>query len=151
MLNAKPKPKSPFFAIPSEDWVLKAPQLSLQLKNMASYLGIDFTRTSTLSLQIGGASTLAAAGLADNEIMRIGAWRSTTFLNYIRESSQLFEKARATLVGSGAMTLYDVKRLDTATTTKSSRKEIDALNWPPHPPPSSPFVNIQNLILINPN
>ena len=77
---ARPKPNCPFFAIPSEDWVLKAPQLSLQLKNMASYLGIDATRISTHSLRIGGASTLAAAGLTDNEIMRIGAWRSSNFL-----------------------------------------------------------------------
>ena len=70
---ARPKPNCPFFAIPSEDWVLKAPQLSLQLKNMASYLGIDFTRISAHSLRIGRASTLAAAELTDNEIMRIGA------------------------------------------------------------------------------
>ena len=70
---ARPIPNCPFFAIPSKDWVLKAPQLSLQQKNMASYLGIDFTRISTPSLRIGGASTLAAVGLTDNEMMRIGA------------------------------------------------------------------------------
>jgi len=71
------------------------------------------------TVRIDGASTLAAAGLTDNEIMRIGAWRSTTFLTYIwRKNSQLFEKARAALAGSGAMTLSDVKRLDTATTTR---------------------------------
>ena len=91
--------------------------MSLQLKNMAFYLGKDATRISTHSLRIGGASSLAAAGPTDNEIMRIGAWRSTTFLTYIRESNQLFEKARAALAGSGAMTLSDVKRLDTATAT----------------------------------
>jgi hypothetical protein len=116
--GARPKPHCPFFAIPSENWALKAPQLSLQLKNMAVYLGIDYTRISTHFLRIDGASTLAAAGLTDNEIMRIGAWRSTTFLTYIWKNSQLFEKARAALAGSGAMTLSDVKRFDTANTTR---------------------------------
>ena len=53
---ARPIPNCPFFAIPSENWTLKAPQLSLQLKNMAVYLGIDSTRISTHSLRIGGAS-----------------------------------------------------------------------------------------------
>jgi len=52
--------------------------------------------------------------------MRIGAWRSTTFLTYIRENSHIIEKARAALAGSDAMTLSDVKRLDTATTTRVS-------------------------------
>ena len=97
---------------------MKAPQLSLQLKNMAVYFGIDSTRISTHSLRIGGASTLAAAGLTDSEIMRIGAWRSATCLTYIRENSHMFEKARAALAGSDALTLSDVKRLDTANTTR---------------------------------
>ena len=47
--------------------------------------------------------------------MRIGAWR---FLTYIRENSHMLEKARAALAGSDAMTLSDVKRLDTANTTR---------------------------------
>jgi hypothetical protein len=112
---ARPNAKGPFFAIPSENWILKAPQLSLQLKNMAAHFGIDSSRISTHSLRIGGASTLAAAGLTDIEIMRIGAWRSTTFLTYyIRENNHMFEKARATLAGSEALTLADVRRLDTA-------------------------------------
>ena len=101
---ARPNAKGPFFAIPAENWTLKAPQLSLQLKNMAVHFGIDSTRISTHSLRIGGASTLAAAGLTDSEIMRIGAWRSATFLTYIRENNHMFEKARAALAGSEAMT-----------------------------------------------
>ena len=116
---ARPIPNCPFFAIPSQGWTLKATQLSLQLKNMAIYFGIDSNRISTHSLQIGGASTLAAAGLTDSKIMRIGAWRSSeTFLTYIRENSHMFEKARSALAGSDALTLSDVKRLDTANTTR---------------------------------
>ena len=85
---------------------------------MAVFLGIDSTRISTHSLRIGGASTQAAAGLTDNKIMRIGAWHTTTFLTYIRENSHIFEKARAALAGSDAMTLSDVKRFDTANTAQ---------------------------------
>ena len=60
--------------------------------------------------------------------MRIGAWRSTAFLTYIRQNSQLFEKARAALAGSGAMTLSDVLHLDTATTTRVGWTTTDAQN-----------------------
>ena len=115
---ARPIAKGPFFAIPSENWTLKAPQLSLHLKNMATHFGIDSSRVSTHSLRIGGASTLAAAGLTDSEIMRIGAWRSATFLTYIRENNHMFEKARAALAGSEALTIADVRRLDTANGTR---------------------------------
>jgi hypothetical protein len=115
---ARPIAKGPFFAIPSENWTLKAPQLSLHLKNMATHFGIDSSRISTHFLRIGGASTLAAAGLTDSEIMRIGAWRSTTFLTYIRENNHMFEKARAALAGSEALTIADGRRLDTANGTR---------------------------------
>jgi len=120
-IQARPIANGPFFAIPSEGWTLKAPQLSRHLKNMAVYFGLDSTRISTHSLRIGGASTLAAAGLTDSEIMRIGAWRSATFLTYIRENSYMFEKARAALAGSDALTLSDVKRLDMANITRQRK------------------------------
>ena len=53
--------------------------------------------------------------------MRIGAWRSATFLTYIRENSYMFEKARAALAGSDALTLSDVKRLDMANITRQRK------------------------------
>ena len=43
---------------------------------------------------------------------------------YIRENSHMFQKARAALAGSEAMTLSDVKRLDTANTAKSSANTL---------------------------
>ena len=49
--RARPKPNCPFFAISSEDWILKAPQLSLQLENIAVYLRIDSTRISIHSVE----------------------------------------------------------------------------------------------------
>jgi hypothetical protein len=57
--------------------------------------------------------------------MRIGAWRSATFLTYIRENSHMFEKARAALTaGSEALTLSDIKRLDTANTTRLGNSSL---------------------------
>jgi hypothetical protein len=50
--------------------------------------------------------------------MRIGAWRSATFLTYIRENNHMFEKARAALAGSEALTIADGRRLDTANGTR---------------------------------
>jgi hypothetical protein len=46
--------------------------------------------------------------------MRLGAWSSTAFLTYLRETTQLFEKARAALAGTQAMDFNDVLRLDGA-------------------------------------
>ena len=60
--------------------------------------------------------------------MRIGALRSTAFFTYIRQKSQLFEKARTALAGSGAMTLSDVIRLDTATTNRVGGATTGAQN-----------------------
>jgi len=106
---ARPRAKAPFFAVPALQWTLKAPYMANHLKKMATYFGLDPRRVSSHSLRIGGASTLAAAGLTDNEIMRVGAWRSTAFLTYLRQNVQLFEKARSALASSNALTMKDVR------------------------------------------
>ena len=111
--QARPLPKRPFFEIPSQDWTLKAPQLASHLKRMGQYFGLETCRISTHSLRIGGASTLAAAGMTDNEIMRLGSWRSSAFLTYLRQNLQLFETARSALASRNAMTITDVRHLNT--------------------------------------
>ena len=95
---ARPIPNCPFFAIPD----IESPAADTSIKKHGSL------PRHRLHPHI-------------NKIMRIGAWRSATFLTYIRENSHhMFEKARAALAGSDAMTLSDVKRLDTANTTQHS-------------------------------
>ena len=73
---------------------------------------LDTTRIGTLSLRMGAASILAAAGLTDNKIMRMGSWRSTEFLTYLRQDVALFEKARTAMASGKHLTLEDVRRFN---------------------------------------
>jgi hypothetical protein len=66
--------------------------------------------------------------------MRIGAWRSTTFLTYIRENNLMFEKARAALAGSEALTIADVRRLDTANGARPGHGSFVASTTGAHKP-----------------
>ena len=51
--------------------------------------GIPIDRIDTHSLRSGGANALSLAGYSDRAIMKMGRWKSKTFLEYI--SSQLSE------------------------------------------------------------
>jgi len=110
--RARPKRKKPFFTISAQGWTLKAPQLATHLKKLGAYFKLDTMRIGTHSLCIGGASTLAAAGLNDNEIMHMGSWHSTAFLTYLRQNIELFEKARTATASGKHLTLEDVRRFN---------------------------------------
>ena len=110
--HACPKPKKSFFAIPAQDWTLKAPQLAIHFKKLVAYFKLDTTCIGAHSLRIGVASTLAAAGLTDNEIMRMGSWHSTAFLTYLCQNTALFEKARTAMASGKHLTLVDVRRFN---------------------------------------
>jgi len=107
-----PETQEIIFAIPAQDWTLKAPQLAIHFKKLVDYFKLDTTCIGAHSLRIGGASTLAAAGLTDNEIMHMGSWHSTAFLTYIRQNIALFEKARTAMASGKHLTLEDVRRFN---------------------------------------
>ena len=87
--------------------------LSDSSQEVERLLQTDTTRIGTHSLRIGGTSTLVAAGLTDNEITRIGSWRSTAFLIiYLRQNFELFEKARTAMASEKHLTLEDVRRFN---------------------------------------
>ena len=52
--------------------------------------GIHVDRVDTHSLRSGGANALSLSGYSDREIMKMGQWRSATFLEYIREDLACF-------------------------------------------------------------
>ena len=68
------------------------------------------------SLRIGGASAMAAAGLPDYLIQKMGRWKSLAFLMYIRLSKNAFDRAVAVLTDPHGLCAADVAYLNTAVT-----------------------------------
>ena len=59
---------------------------------MAEMYGLDPRRISSHSLRIGGATAMAAAGMSEYKIKQMGGWKSDVFLDYARNTTQLFER-----------------------------------------------------------
>ena len=74
---------------------------------------------SSHSLRIGGATTLAAAGLSDHEIQGVGDWNSNSYLTYVRKNITLFEKARTALANPAAIDSKAVRRMYGSTDSKA--------------------------------
>ena len=58
--------------------------------------GIPISRIDTHSLRAGGANALHLSGYSDREIMKMGRWRSNTFMEYIQEQLSSFTKGMST-------------------------------------------------------
>jgi hypothetical protein len=89
-MRARPVRGKSLFYIPSLDWTLNFAE---ELRRLVVANGIDPARVSSHSLRIGGATTLAAAGLNDHEIQGVGNWKSNSYLTYVRKNITLFKKA----------------------------------------------------------
>ena len=109
-INAKPTKGNSLFHIPELSWTLKPPYFAARLKELAEYYDIDPSRISSHSIRIGGATTLAAAGLTDCDIRSMGDWKSNSFMQYIRKNVELFDRVRQALSNPEAMTVREVKR-----------------------------------------
>ena len=77
----------------------------------ANRMGLDHTAFGTHSLRIGGASALRASGEDSAVIMRLGRWKSDTFLNYLRVSGSEFDRLTDVLTNPSAFTHSDVALL----------------------------------------
>ena len=54
--------------------------------------------------------------------MRMGSWRSTAFLTYLRQNIELFEKARTAMASGQHLTLEDVRRFNQHYTYTAARR-----------------------------
>ena len=53
---------------------------------------IPVDRIDTHSLRSGGANALSLSGYSDRQIMKMGRWKSATFMEYIRDELACFSK-----------------------------------------------------------
>jgi hypothetical protein len=109
--HARPGSRRPFFHIPTLKWTLKPTYLNKKLQGMAKMYGLDPSRVSSHSLRIGGATAMAAAGMSEFEIKQMGGWKSDVFLDYARNTTQLFERARSALA-TKSFTIQSTRRLN---------------------------------------
>ena len=108
---AHPTAGRSFFYIQEVNWTLKPAYLNQRLKHMAGMYGLDASRVSSHSLRIGGATALAAAGLHEYEIKQMGGWKSDVFLDYARNTTEMFARARTALARRDTTSIQTTKRL----------------------------------------
>jgi hypothetical protein len=104
---ARPVPNAPFFS--SGTFKLSPVILNKWLSSVAVRFSLDPKRISSHSLRIGGASNLAASGVNDYVIQKMGRWKSLCFLQYIRLASGAFSKAADNLSNSSIFSVNDVR------------------------------------------
>jgi hypothetical protein len=109
-VHAKPPADAPFFST-ADGWELFYSMLNEACKDIARASGFNPSQFSSHSLRIGGASALAAAGVADSIIQIMGRWKSLAFLMYIRLATAAYTKALSTLQSSNVLTADDIKKL----------------------------------------
>ena len=114
-VRARPVPGRSFFHVPESNWTLKPPYFATYLKRMGVHFGLDPSRISSHSLRIGGATTLAAAGLTDGDVRGMGDWKSNAFMQYVRQNVELFARAQTAMTSANALTVIDIRHAsDTA-------------------------------------
>ena len=82
-LKARPIGKGPLF-IHFNGKTLIRYQVSLMLKASLRYLNYDEREYNTHSFRIGAATSFAMIGKSDDDIKKMGRWKSDTYLNFIR-------------------------------------------------------------------
>ena len=108
--EARPTGQDAFLSYRSK-WVLDYETYNKSIKLTARRMGINEARMSTHSVRIGGASALAAAGLPNWQIMKLGRWKSLAFLGYIQVALSSMRTAQVAMVTLQTFTINDTRRL----------------------------------------
>ncbi len=104
---AKPPHDDPFLSYKNE-WHMCYDFVNKAIKRLAQSFNLDPSRFSTHSLRIGGATTLAAAGCQDSIIKLSGRWKSSVFLQYIRQASKAHDLAIAKMTDLTSLSVSEV-------------------------------------------
>ena len=116
-VRARLLPGDPFFAfrgVGCQPFRLSDTELTAIVKRTASHMQFSPTLFKLHSLRIGGASALAAAGVPDYLIQKLGRWKSLAFLQYIRLSRDSFNRAINLLTDTKGLCSEDVRVMNTA-------------------------------------
>jgi hypothetical protein len=81
-LNARPKVQGALFCHLNHKYLTRY-QVSV-LKNALKFLKLNPNDFNTHSFRIGAATSFSVLGKSDDEIERLGRWKSSAFSNYIR-------------------------------------------------------------------
>ena len=79
------------------------------IRSHVAVLGINPDEYTSHSLRIGGATSAAAAGMADHEIKLLGRWSSDTYQRYIRCSTNMLIKYQKRMVIQPFHTIYNFR------------------------------------------
>lgn len=86
-LNVRGDQPGPLFTFPSKP--LSRAYFSKALKLCIDFCGLNSNVYKSHSFRIGRATLAAKQGLSDDQIKRLGRWRSNAFLKYIRPLGSL--------------------------------------------------------------
>lgn len=106
--QARPRGRDAFLSFRNK-WVLTYEEYNAAIKTTASRMDFQPERFSTHALRIGGASALAAAGLPDWQIKKLGRWKSLAFLEYIQTALTSMRAAQLAMVNPSLFSVKDTR------------------------------------------
>jgi len=110
-VRAKPLQGEPFLSSSVGNFSISKSKVSKWCKKIARYFKLNPKRVYPHSLRYAGASALAAAGLPEYVIKKMGRWNSLAFLRYIRLSIDMFQQASRVLSNRATFSIRDIRLL----------------------------------------
>lgn len=114
-IRAQLQPESQFLSYQSQ-WCVTSSDINKAVKTVARFFRLNCRRFTSHSLRYGGASALAAGGIADSTIQNTGRWSSTAFLGYLRLSTEIMDRSLHVLCDTNIFSVSDVRRLTSSVT-----------------------------------